>query len=127
MTTAGTAGSDAAWRQAVSALDRGVAVAIDYAHTRTSRPLFGSLTGYARGQQTVPIPDGSCDITAHVALDACAAATPADWTVHATQRAALHSLGITGTRPDLAYAVSVVSRFASNPTEGHMKAVKRIF
>jgi hypothetical protein len=32
-----------------------------------------------------------------------------------------------GTRPDLAFAVSVVSRFASNPTESHMKSVKRIF
>jgi hypothetical protein len=32
-----------------------------------------------------------------------------------------------GTRPDIAFAVSVVSRFASNPTEAHMKAVKRIF
>jgi hypothetical protein len=32
-----------------------------------------------------------------------------------------------GTRPDLAFAVSVVSRFASNPTETHLKAVKRIF
>ena len=31
-----------------------------------------------------------------------------------------------GTRPDIAYAVSVVSRFASNPNESHWKAVKRI-
>jgi hypothetical protein len=31
-----------------------------------------------------------------------------------------------GTRPDIAFAVSVVSRYASNPTEAHWKAVKRI-
>lgn len=32
-----------------------------------------------------------------------------------------------GTRPDLAYAVSVVSRYAHNPTKRHWGAVKRIF
>jgi hypothetical protein len=32
-----------------------------------------------------------------------------------------------GTRPDIAFAVSLVSRFASNPDISHMKAVKRIF
>lgn len=32
-----------------------------------------------------------------------------------------------GTRPDIAFAVSVVSRFASNPTHAHEEAVKRIF
>ena len=32
-----------------------------------------------------------------------------------------------GTRPDLAFAVSVVSRYSSNPTEAHWSAVKRIF
>lgn len=31
-----------------------------------------------------------------------------------------------GTRPDIAYSVSVVSRFASNPTEQHWTGVKRI-
>jgi hypothetical protein len=34
---------------------------------------------------------------------------------------------ILGTRPDLAFTVSIVSRFTSNPTESHIKAVKRIF
>lgn len=32
-----------------------------------------------------------------------------------------------GSRPDIAYAVSCVSRYANNPTEIHMRAVKRIF
>ena len=32
-----------------------------------------------------------------------------------------------GTRPDIAFAVSVVSRFSSNPTEAHYSTVKRIF
>jgi SAM-dependent MidA family methyltransferase len=108
---------DAAWRRAVSALDRGIAIAIDYAHTRSSRPPFGSLTGYAQGRQTTPIPDGSCDITAHVALDACAAAAQADWTVHSTQRAVLHSLGITGGRPDLA--------LASRDPRGYLRALSQ--
>lgn len=32
-----------------------------------------------------------------------------------------------GTRPDIAYSVACVSRYASNPTDQHMKAIKRIF
>ena len=108
---------DEAWRQAVSTLDRGVAVAIDYAHARASRPPFGTLTGYAQGRQVPPIPDGSCDITAHVALDACGAAVHADWTVHGTQREVLHSLGITGGRPDLA--------LASSDPRGYLRALSQ--
>ena len=32
-----------------------------------------------------------------------------------------------GIRPDIAFAVSVVSRYASNPIETYIKMVKRIF
>src|SRR6185503_13380231 len=34
---------------------------------------------------------------------------------------------VMGTRPDPAHGVGLVSRFASNPGEQHVKAVKRIF
>ncbi|MEV6318556.1 SAM-dependent methyltransferase [Streptomyces sp. NPDC051776] len=65
---------DEAWAHAVRSLARGLAVAVDYAHTRETRPRFGTLTGFREGREVRPIPDGSCDITAHVALDACASA-----------------------------------------------------
>ncbi|MER6527808.1 SAM-dependent methyltransferase [Streptomyces sp. NPDC001508] len=67
---------DAAWASAVACVERGLAVAVDYAHTARSRPPFGTLTGFREGRETAPVPDGSCDITAHVALDACAALDP---------------------------------------------------
>ncbi len=69
---------DTAWASAVSTLGRGLAVAADYAHTRDARPPFGTLTGFREGRETAPVPDGTCDITAHVALDACATAGGAD-------------------------------------------------
>ncbi|MFJ3212315.1 SAM-dependent methyltransferase [Streptomyces flaveolus] len=68
---------DSAWASAVSTLERGLAVAADYAHTRDTRPPFGTLTGFREGRETPPVPDGSCDITSHVALDACATASVA--------------------------------------------------
>lgn len=99
---------DAAWLAAAGSLRRGVAVAIDYAHTRDDRPLYGTLSGYRQGRQVDPVPDGSCDITCHVALDSCAAATAdrVDWSKGYTQRDALRRLGITGGRPPLALATS---------------------
>ncbi|MEU2439165.1 SAM-dependent methyltransferase [Streptomyces rubradiris] len=107
---------DEAWASAVARLARGLAVAVDYAHTVDTRPPFGTLTGFREGRETAPVPDGSCDITAHVALDACAAAsseaaygTPGTARVRPrprllTQRAALRALDITGARPPLALA-----------------------
>ncbi|MFH0179458.1 SAM-dependent methyltransferase [Streptomyces cacaoi] len=104
---------DTAWASAVSCLEGGLAVAVDYAHTADARPLFGTLTGFREGRETTPVPDGSRDITAHVALDACAEAGARAGKGAAreplgarllTQRAALRALGITGARPPLALA-----------------------
>ncbi|MCT2590024.1 SAM-dependent methyltransferase [Streptomyces sp. N2-109] len=99
---------DTAWAEAVHTLDAGLAVAADYGHTRADRPPFGTLTGYLDGREVRPVPDGERDLTAHVALDACAAAAAGDGdggvgAVH-TQRAVLHALGVHGGRPPLALA-----------------------
>ncbi|MFF7737574.1 SAM-dependent methyltransferase [Streptomyces sp. NPDC007984] len=91
---------DEAWAAAVATLRRGLAVAVDYAHTAGTRPPFGTLTGFREGRETTPVPDGSCDITAHVALDACA--LPGGRVL--PQREALRTLGVTGARPPLALA-----------------------
>ncbi|WP_033252321.1 SAM-dependent methyltransferase [Kitasatospora phosalacinea] len=95
---------DAAWAAAVGGLERGLAVAVDYAHLRAARPPFGTLTGFRGGRECAPVPDGSCDLTAHVALDA--AAVPGHPALLATQREALRALGVSGARPPLALAGS---------------------
>ncbi|MEU9290731.1 SAM-dependent methyltransferase [Streptomyces sp. NPDC048275] len=91
---------DTAWADAVATLERGLAVAVDYAHLAATRPPFGTLTGFRAGRETVPVPDGSCDITAHVALDACT--LPGGRVL--TQRTALRALGVSGARPALTLA-----------------------
>jgi SAM-dependent MidA family methyltransferase len=114
---------DTAWASAVAGVDRGLAVAVDYAHTRDTRPPFGTLTGFREGRETAPVPDGSCDITAHVALDACAQAGATAATTAGTlpgvrlltQRAALRALGVTGARPPLTLA-------SADPT-GYVRAL----
>ncbi|ARX85409.1 MULTISPECIES: SAM-dependent methyltransferase [Streptomyces] len=93
---------DEAWAAALATLTRGLAVAVDYAHTRADRPPFGTLTGFRAGREERPVPDGSRDITAHVALDACALPDA----LLLTQRAALRALGVSGDRPPLALASS---------------------
>jgi SAM-dependent MidA family methyltransferase len=93
---------DEAWAKAVGSLAAGLALAVDYTHTRTGRPRFGTLAGYRQGRLVDPVPDGSCDLTCHVALDSCAAAgqaAGAEATVLISQRQALHSLGIRPGRP----------------------------
>ncbi|MFD3540392.1 SAM-dependent methyltransferase [Streptomyces sp. NPDC058662] len=91
---------DQAWAAAAATVDRGLAVAVDYAHTREARPPYGTLTGFLGGREVPPVPDGSRDVTAHVALDACAG----PGAVLLTQREALAALGVSGARPPLALA-----------------------
>ncbi len=94
---------DAAWAAAVDTLARGAALCVDYGHLRHARPPFGTLTGYRDGRQVPPVPDGSTDLTAHVATDAVAAGAGCAYTL-VTQRDALRALGVDGTRPPLALA-----------------------
>ncbi|BAL92999.1 hypothetical protein AMIS_77790 [Actinoplanes missouriensis 431] len=91
---------DTAWADAVAAVRRGVALCVDYGHRRADRPTLGSLTGYRDGRQVPPVPDGSCDVTAHVAMDAVAVAAGHPYTM-IRQREALKALGVDGARPPL--------------------------
>ncbi|TDC00619.1 hypothetical protein E1091_04575 [Micromonospora fluostatini] len=98
---------DEAWAAAVRRIDRGLALAVDYGHVRAGRPHDGTLTGYRGGRQVHPVPDGSCDVTAHVAVDSVGAAGAAVAGTAYTlvdQRAALRALGADGGRPPLALA-----------------------
>ncbi|GGQ29335.1 hypothetical protein GCM10010266_60910 [Streptomyces griseomycini] len=106
---------DRAWAAAAGTLARGLAVAVDYAHAAGARPPFGTLTGFREGRETTPVPDGSCDITAHVALDACAAARALPGTRLLSQRDALRALDLTGDRPPL--------ELASTDPAGYVRAL----
>jgi SAM-dependent MidA family methyltransferase len=117
---------DESWAAAVRRLTAGLAVAVDYGHVRADRSSAayagGTLTGYRAGRQVVPVPDGSCDITAHVALDSVARAG-ADAsggqaeTLLTTQRSALRALGVTGARPD--------RELASRDPAGYLRALQQ--
>jgi SAM-dependent MidA family methyltransferase len=61
---------DNAMRALTKGLRAGTILAVDYAHDVRSRRR--TLAGYRNGRLVTAIPDGSCDITAHVALDSCA-------------------------------------------------------
>ena len=72
------ASRDQVWAAIASTVSTGIAIAIDYAHNQEQRSLGsfarGTLTGFRNGYACQPVPDGSMNITAHVALDACAVA-----------------------------------------------------
>lgn len=89
---------DEAWADVLGRLEEdAVAIAIDYGHLRAGRPPYGTLTGFRNGRECDPVPDGSCDITAHVALDALGGTVT-------TQREALRALGVTAARPSQEFA-----------------------
>lgn len=89
---------DLFWRSLVERVRPRVAVAVDYDHTRGSRPAAGTLTGYRGGTVCAPVFDGSCDLTAHVALDSVAAALPGT-SMLLRQRDALLRLGVSPQLP----------------------------
>lgn len=115
---------DEAWARVVGSVARGLALAVDYGHLAAGRPPLGTLTGFRDGREVPPVPDGSCDLTAHVALDAVAHAgttahdrgnsstpTGAESStmkppVLSRQADALRALGVSGARPPLALARS---------------------
>jgi SAM-dependent MidA family methyltransferase len=85
---------DLAWDRLLSRVESGLAVAVDYGHTMDSRPAPGTLTGFRQGRQVLPVPDGSCDLTAHVCMDSLTHDRLTD------QRTALRELGVSGQIPD---------------------------
>lgn len=89
---------DEAHAALVAQVRTGLVVAVDYGHLRGQRPPVGSLLGYADGALCAPVPDGSCDLTAHVAMDSLGADEVR------TQREVLRGLGVDGTRPPLELA-----------------------
>jgi SAM-dependent MidA family methyltransferase len=88
---------DDAWAEAVAKVGAGLAVAIDYAFDEDP-PYEDTLTGYREGRQVPPVPDGSCDLTAHVNLEACGEATRRDYFV-TDQRTALEALNVSAIVP----------------------------
>ncbi|TQJ25552.1 SAM-dependent MidA family methyltransferase [Micromonospora sp. A202] len=98
---------DEAWANAVRQISRGLAVAVDYGHLSGARPVDGTMTGYRGGRQVPPVPDGSSDVTAHVAMDSVASAGSAVARCAYSlvlQREALRALGADGGRPPLSLA-----------------------
>ncbi len=81
---------DELWARLRGAVTRGLAVAIDYRRCNPPRP-DGTLTGFRDGRQVAPVPDGTCDLTAHVFFESMQRVGD----IVVSQRDALHQLGLT--------------------------------
>lgn len=115
---------DRAWSEVVGRVTRGIAIAVDYGHQVADRPAHGSLRSYRGGRAVPVLPDGSRDVTAHVAVDSVAVA------VHGTvigQRDALRLLGVDAARPALTLATedpaAYVEALAGSATAADLTAV----
>jgi SAM-dependent MidA family methyltransferase len=84
---------DEAWDDLVSRVSSGLVIAVDYGHRGGERPVEGTLTAYREGMRVDAVPDGSCDLTAHVAMDTL------DHDDLVDQRTALRGLGLDGRTP----------------------------
>lgn len=87
---------DRAWARLCASVRAGTVIASDYARARPGP----TLRGYRDGRVVAPVPDGTCNITADVTVDACVAATPALRVSTCPQREALAGLGVSAALPD---------------------------
>lgn len=102
---------DEAFADLVGRVGSGLVLAVDYGHRAGDRPEGGTFVGYRDGLACPPAPDGSTDLTAHVAMDSLRPDTLR------TQREALRDLGVDGSRPP-------VERSRTDPA-GYLAALSR--
>ncbi len=103
---------DETWVAACGHVRDGVCIAVDFGHVRENRPMAATLSSYRSGRQTPLTLDGTCDITAAVAVDAVAAAVDGALT---RQRDVLQGLGVSGSRP--------AHRLASSDPSAYVRAL----
>lgn len=60
---------DLAWTQLCERVRSGAVVAIDYGHLADARPPASTVIGYRSGSTMPAVPDGTMNVTAHVAMD----------------------------------------------------------
>jgi SAM-dependent MidA family methyltransferase len=102
---------DAAWQDLLARIGSGVAIAVDYGHTGGDRPAQGTLAAYKDGVVVAPVPDGTCDLTAHVAMDSL------DHDDLLDQRTLLRGLGVDGRVPPL--------ELAQRDPQGYLRGLER--